>query len=193
LTPFRSKFIAKGFPVTYLLNLLYIAMLMAASPWLLWRALRTGRYREGWRQKLWGDVTRRPTQLPAIWLHAVSVGEVRVAATLADSLRERWPDHQLIVSTTTSTGYQLARRSFPSDLVSYAPLDFSWAVRRALRRWRPAILILVELELWPNLITIAHRQGLPVAVVNGRLSDTSRRGSTGCCRGQDGGNRVHQV
>ncbi len=160
----------------YVWDFVYLVMLATASPWLAWKAVRTGKYRRGLAQKCWGAVPPRNGTTPCIWLHAVSVGEVQVAATLAPWLRGQWPQIELAITTTTRTGYELARRRFPDDLVAYAPLDFSWAVDRALRRLRPLAILLVELELWPNLIARASQQGISVAIVNGRLSDRSFAG-----------------
>lgn len=160
----------------WLLDVLYGFGILLASPWLIHRAIRTGRYRDGWRAKFLGAVPRRSGKEPTIWVHAVSVGEVRVAETFIKAMRHRWPYLSINVTTTTRTGYQLAQRIFPEHLVSYAPLDFSWAVARILRRWHPIMLVLIELELWPNLVTMTDQQGIPIAVVNGRLSDKSWRG-----------------
>jgi 3-deoxy-D-manno-octulosonic-acid transferase len=104
------------------------------------------------------------------------VGEVRVLEPLVDQLKRRLSDTEFVISTTSQTGYALARARFPDELVTYAPLDFSWAVAAALRRLRPNLLVLVELELWPNLVRAARRRSIPVALVNGRMSRRSLRG-----------------
>jgi 3-deoxy-D-manno-octulosonic-acid transferase len=160
--------------VAYLTNLLYVLLIVAASPWLLYAALRHGKYRAGWRAKLLGDVPPRTGNRPGVWLHAVSVGEVNLLARLLDELAVAHPDWECVITTTTVTGHALAQRKYGARYcVSYCPLDFSWAVRRALARWRPERLILAELELWPNLITLAAARGVRVAVINGRLSERS--------------------
>jgi 3-deoxy-D-manno-octulosonic-acid transferase len=156
--------------VAILLDAVYLVLLTILSPWLVWRAVRTGRYRQGRRQKFFGLVPR------CLWFHAVSVGEVNLLGTLLEPLSQRHPDWDIFISTTTRTGYELARRKYANFPVFYCPLDFSWAVSRAVRRVRPDVLLLAELELWPNLIRIAHRHGAKVAVVNGRLSERSFRG-----------------
>ncbi len=166
----------------YLLNLFYILLLAVASPWLLYRAIGTGRYREGYGQKLLGLVPpRRPgkeheDERPCLWLHAVSVGEVNLLAPLLKMLAAERPDWECVVSTTTVTGMALARKKYPNLTVFYCPLDFSWAVRAAMRRVKPRVLVLAELELWPNLVRAAREHGAAVAVVNGRLSEHSFRG-----------------
>lgn len=158
------------------LNLAYLALLLVASPWILWSAFKHGKYREGFAEKFLGLVPRREGERPRAWLHAVSVGEVNLLATIIGELSARLPEWEIVISTTTKTGYDLACRKYPSRTVFYCPLDFSWAVDAAMRRLRPTLLVLAELELWPNLVAAASRRGVPVAIINGRLSDKSFRG-----------------
>lgn len=110
-----------------------------------------------------------------VWIHAVSVGEVNLAAVILKAFRRHYPGYEFVISTTSRTGMELARKKFTEDTVFYAPLDFSWAVRRALQNLRPDVLVLVELEIWPNLLSAARRAGIPVVVVNGRLGEKSFR------------------
>ena len=162
----------------YLLNLLYAVLLILGSPWLLAAAIRKGKYREGLAAKLLGLVAVRDSTSTArcAWVHAVSMGEVSLIAPLLEELKRRHPNWDIVISTTTVTGYALAKSRYSRDTVFYCPLDFSWAARRAVARIRPDILILAELELWPNLIAAARAAGAKVAVINGRLSDRSFRG-----------------
>ncbi len=160
----------------YLFNLLYAALFVAALPWLVFTAARTGKYRAGWAAKLLGLVPIRRSDAPCAWIHAVSLGEVSLIAPLVAEIRRRHPDWDIAISTTTLTGYELARSRYSDHMVFYCPLDFSWAVHRAIKRIRPTMLILAELELWPNLIEAARASGAKVAVVNGRLSDKSFQG-----------------
>jgi 3-deoxy-D-manno-octulosonic-acid transferase len=162
--------------VSYLLNCLYFVLLALASPWLLGQAVRKGKYREGSAAKFLGQVPRREPGRPCIWFHAVSVGEVNLLATLLARIAARRPDCECVISTTTMTGFALARKKYPETTVFYCPLDFTWAVRRALARVRPNLLVLAELELWPNLILLSHAASVKVAIVNGRLSERSFRG-----------------
>lgn len=162
--------------MAYLFNAAYLAALALAWPWLAWRAWRTGRYRHGWGEKFLGRVPKLDGRRPVVWLHAVSLGEVNLLVPLVAELRRRRPDWQFVVSATSHTGYAQARRVFADLTVCYCPLDFSWAVNQALRRLQPRLLVLAELELWPNLIRAARRRGTAVAVVNGRLSPRSFRG-----------------
>ena len=158
------------------LNLVYTLILVVCAPFIIWTALRTKKYREGFAEKICGLVPPRQGENPCLWLHAVSVGEVNLIGTLLAEIRTRHPDWDMVLSTTTKTGFDLARRKYRDLPVFYCPLDFSWAVRTAMRRIRPSALVLVELELWPNLIWAAEAHGATVAIVNGRLSDGSFRG-----------------
>lgn len=162
--------------VSYFLNAVYLALLAFASPWLAYKAARQGKYREGFGAKFLGAVPPRQGDRPCVWLHAVSVGEVNLLATLLAEITRRRPGWECVISTTTMTGYALAKKKYAGYSVFYCPLDFSWAVRQAMRRIRPSCLVLAELELWPNLIRAAKEQGARVAVINGRLSQNSHRG-----------------
>jgi len=155
--------------------------LLLSSPWWLLRLATTERYREGLRQRL-GAVPRRLTDgmhgygflTKVVWIHAVSVGEVlaasRLVAELESALGDGWG---VVISTTTRTGQALARERFGAERVFYMPLDFGFAVRAYLRALRPAALILMESELWPRMLHECRRAGVPVAVVNARVSDRS--------------------
>jgi 3-deoxy-D-manno-octulosonic-acid transferase len=113
----------------------------------------------------------------SIWIHAVSVGEVLAVLPLAIQLKERYPQHRLVVSTTTTTGQQLARdRMKFADAIFYFPLDWSGPVRRALNATDALVVLIVETEIWPNLLKECRRAGVPVVFVNGRLSERSFRG-----------------
>ena len=110
----------------------------------------------------------------AIWLHAVSVGEALSSVALAKKLKEKYPERPLIVSTTTITGQAIARERMPfADGVIYFPLDWAFCVRRALKAVKPAIVIVLETEIWPNFLREAGRTGVPVVFVSGRISDKS--------------------
>ena len=160
----------------YLLDLLYLALIFLALPWLAWQSVRKGKYREGFAAKFLGRVPRREGDRPCVWFHAVSVGEVNLLAPLLDAAGRRRPEWECVISTTTMTGMALARKKYAGHLVFYCPLDFSWAVRSAMRRIRPDLLVLAETEIWPNLVRAARRCGAAVAIVNGRLGEKSFRG-----------------
>ena len=158
----------------FLLNVLYVLFLIAASPVILWRMVRQGKYREGFAEKFRGLSPITPEgDAPVIWLHAVSVGEVNLLKPIIPLLRREHPSWRIVVSSTSMTGRRLAESLFPDLTVFYCPLDFTWSVRRALARVRPDLLVLAELELWPNLIREAARRGAKTAIINGRISDKS--------------------
>ena len=113
----------------------------------------------------------------AVWIHAVSVGEAVVALALLRAWREKHPERKFIISTTTTTGQELVRSQAPENTaVIFCPIDFFWMVRRALTVLKPAMLVIFETEIWPNLVVETRRRGIPVALVNGRMSDHSVRG-----------------
>jgi 3-deoxy-D-manno-octulosonic-acid transferase len=158
------------------LNLVYLTVLLVGSPLILWVAWRHGKYREGWAEKLLGRVPYRNEETPCLWFHAVSVGEVNLLRTVIPEVQREFPGWSVVVSTTTKTGHDLARRQHADLLTFYCPLDFSWAVRRAMRRIRPTALVLTELELWPNLIYAAKKHDAKVLLINGRMSERSFHG-----------------
>jgi len=162
--------------LSWLLNGVYLTLILLASPWVVWSALKHGKYREGFGEKLLGLVPQREGSQPCVWLHAVSVGEVNLLATTLAEFERRSPQLELVISTTTKAGYDLARHKYADRTVFYCPLDLSWAVQTAMRRIRPNLLVLAELELWPNLIHAAKQSGASVAIINGRMSDKSFRG-----------------
>ena len=164
--------------LTWLLNLVYCVVVLLAAPVLLYRILRHGKYRTGWSEKLLGKLPQRPTTHgePRVWFHAVSVGEVLQLQSLVADLRSSRPACDVVITTTTTTGHAVARDRFPDCTVAYFPLDFSWSVHTAISRIGPSAIVLVELELWPNFIRLARRAGVPLALVNGRLSERSFRG-----------------
>ena len=116
--------------LAWLLNCVYLTLMLMASPWIIWAAVTRGKYREGFAEKLLGRVPRREGDRSCVWLHAVSVGEVNLLQTTLDSLKRSQPDWELVISTTTKTGYELACRKYGGEhTVFYCPLDFSWAVK----------------------------------------------------------------
>lgn len=151
--------------------------LTAGAPWFVYQALRRRKYLGSLRERL----GRLPLSFnldaePSIWVHAVSVGEVLAARPILEALKERYPGLRLYLSTTTAAGQQLARRQMPAaDAVFYFPLDFSRVVRRVLDRVRPRLLVLMEGEIWPNLLRECRRRDIRTAIVNGRVSERSFR------------------
>ncbi len=137
----------------------------------------TRKYREGLLQRLGlirPDLSRMGCGAsPLIWVHAVSVGEVLAVSRLVRTLETALPECRVVVSTTTRTGQALARERFGAERVFYCPLDLPWAVRAYLNALRPRLFVLAETEFWPNLLSGCFRRGIPVAVVNARVSDRS--------------------
>ncbi len=160
--------------MTWLANVIYAFAAALYLPVLLYQMVVQRKNRRGWRQRF-GHVPRFDADRPRIWIHSVSLGEVNATRQLVAALRERAPGHQIVISTTTDTGYARACALFGPAIVFRYPLDFSWVIHRALTRIRPALIVLVELEVWYNLVTLASGRGIPVAVVNGRLTERSCR------------------
>lgn len=159
-----------------LLDLLYLVGLTCAAPLLAWRAWRHGKRPAGFADKFLGRAPECGGAGPVVWWHAVSVGEVNLLAPLLAEARRRRPGWRCVVSTTTLAGFELARRKYPETTVFFCPFDFTWAVRRAVAAVRPTVLVLAELEVWPNLTAAVKAHGGRVAVVNGRLGEKSFRG-----------------
>ncbi len=164
--------------ILFFYNLALLAAFVVTAPWWLFRTASRRRYREGLKERL-GEVPTRVARmreeggLPVIWLHAVSVGEVLAVSRLVSELDFTFRAYRLFISTTTATGQALARERFGVSRVFYCPLDLPWAVSSYLDALEPRMLILVESELWPNLLNSCFRRRIPVTVVNARISDRS--------------------
>jgi 3-deoxy-D-manno-octulosonic-acid transferase len=158
-----------------LYSLALFLVLVIGLPYWIFRMVTGGKYREGLTERL-GLVPERLKKdgdRPAIWLHAVSVGEVLAASSLIAQLHVRATGHRVVVSTTTRTAQKLARERFGADHVFYFPLDFAFAVRAYFRALRPSLLVLLETEFWPRMLSECRKAGVPIAVVNARISDRS--------------------
>ena len=140
-------------------------------------AFRHGKYVAGWRERLGNVPVIGDHDGPVVWLHSVSVGETQAARPLVKALQRRFPVHTLVVSTTTLTGQRVAREVFCDDaaLVFYFPFDWGWTVRRTLKAIQPALVLIMETELWPNFLRECSRRNIRTAIVNGRLSKRSFR------------------
>lgn len=138
---------------------------------LLFRGLRDRSYRQNFGERFGGGAS---LEQPCIWVHAVSVGEVQAAAALVNTLRERYPDIPIVVTTFTPTGAGRARALFKDRAqVRYLPFDLPGAVRRFLKKIRPRIAVIFETELWPNLYHQCGRRRVPLVLASARLSDRS--------------------
>lgn len=184
--------------MSWIYNIAYGIALLLLSPVIVYRAVRHGRYRRGWREKLLGLLPNSATtrnlagqetnvtnacderlndSKPAVWFHAVSVGEVLQLPKLISEFQAATKEQfQPVVTTSTDTGYDLAIQRFPDLQVTWFPLDFTWAVKAALARIRPAAVVLVELELWPNFLSTCDQMQIPTSVINARISERSFNG-----------------
>src|SRR5215210_2722619 len=158
-----------------LYSVLMVAFFAVMSPYLLYQAVRYRKYIANLTQRL-GYLPRsfNHDADESIWIHAVSVGEVLTARALLPQLKERYPRLRLFLSTTTMTGQQIARNSLQYvDGVFYFPFDLGFVVNRTLRLVKPRLFIMMETEIWPNLLRACARDGVRTVVVNGRISSRS--------------------
>ena len=157
--------------------LLGLAAIVLTPYWLV-QGIRRKKYLSNLRERLglsFPALEKLPLERPgAVWLHAVSVGELLAGVTLAKRLKEEFPDRPLVVSTTTITGQGLAKERMPfADAVIYFPLDWQFCVRRALTAVKPALVVVLETEIWPNFLRVASDNNVPVLFISGRISDRS--------------------
>lgn len=154
--------------VFFLFCLFYIPLALIRGKWHDGFWMRMGRVPQEVRARLTGKKN--------IWVHAVSVGEVMAVAGLVDKLRQAYPNHQIVFSTVTPTGFALAQKKYSKqDVIIFAPLDFSWIVRSLIRLIRPVVYVTAETEIWPNLFMALAEEHIPVVQVNGRISDKAYR------------------
>ena len=143
---------------------------------LMWRARSAPAYAQRWSERF-GFCSPRKDSRPAIWVHAVSVGESLAALPMIRQLQARYPDHQVMVTTTTPTGSERVVETLGDSVFHvYAPYDLPDCLNRFLRRTRPTIAIIMETELWPNTVAACRKHDIPVVVANARLSEKSARG-----------------
>ncbi len=155
--------------MTLLYDICWVLALLVAWPYLLYRrATRPGPRRP--LGEYFGRVPARSVAADCVWIHAVSLGEINATRTLVAELRRRAPETAIVISSTTATGLEQARKLYPTLLTFRYPLDFSPAIRTLLARIRPSIIVLMELEVWPNLIEVAARRRIPVIIANGRVT-----------------------
>ncbi len=161
--------------------LLYSSLLAAAlllgSPYWIFQMLRHGKYRRGLSERF-GRVPRRihSGNKRSIWVHAVSVGEVLAVSEIIRQLRSEYPEHQVVISTTTDTGQKLAAARFGAENVFYFPFDFKFCVTAYFQVLQPELIVIAETEFWPNLLQVARQREVRVAIVNARISDRSLPG-----------------
>ncbi len=156
-----------------LIDLIYLVAFTCFLPKLLYRMLRQYRYRQGWSQRM-GNVHRIHPEKKCIWIHAVSLGEINATRTLVGAMKKLLPGYEIVISTATDTGYARACGLYEKDhSVFYFPMDFGFTMRKAFANIDPDLILLMELEVWPNLARIAQKRDIPILVVNGRLSERS--------------------
>ncbi len=162
----------------FLYSLLMGLAALLAAPYWLFQGLRQGKYLSNLSERLGFSLQglkKLPAERPgAILVHAVSVGEALSGVALVKRLKEAYPQRPLIVSTTTLTGHALAKERMPfADAVIYFPLDWSFCVRKVLNAVKPALVVVLETEIWPNFLRESRRRNVPVVFVSGRISDRS--------------------
>jgi 3-deoxy-D-manno-octulosonic-acid transferase len=162
-----------------MLRALYNVALHLALPFIPLRLWWRGRKEPAYRQQVgerFGRYAARPAQ-PVLWIHAVSLGETRAAEPLVAALRTRYPDHALVVTHMTATGREAATQLYGRfATLAYLPYDLPWAARRFVAHFRPRLGIVMETEVWPNLLRECRRAGVPVLLANARLSEKSAHG-----------------
>lgn len=160
-------------------NILFALVFLLVLPHFLLRMRRRGGYAKGFAQRfaLYSpDILQKLSTGRFAWVHAVSVGELFVAQKFMKDWRARQPGVRFVLTVNTSTAHALAAKQLPAeDILLYFPADFPWIINRALETIRPFAVMLMEVELWPNLIRLANKRKIPVALINGRLSDRSFR------------------
>lgn len=165
--------------IYFLYSLLLAAAMLLSLPYWLYQMVRHGKYRRSFAERLGsvparlGQTSRGNQSAPAIWVHAVSVGEVLAVSGLIEEMRRRFPQHRIFLTTTTDTGQELARKRLGEGNVFYFPLDFVFAIGPYLRALRPELVVIAETEFWPNFLRLTHASGARIAVVNARISDRS--------------------
>ncbi|MEC8652536.1 MAG: 3-deoxy-D-manno-octulosonic acid transferase [Planctomycetota bacterium] len=147
------------------------------SPVALWRLMFAPKgQRVSMRERMGRVPRRRDTSRPLVWIHGVSVGEVKAASNFVAELQRLRPDVDLVISTTTPNGRLVARQEYPDLPVVTYPLDLGYFPSRALSRLQPCCVLLMELEIWPNFLQAARKRDIPVAVINGRISERTFKG-----------------
>lgn len=156
--------------MTLLYNIFFIIFAVIYTPVLIVRGKWHKRLYTRWG-KFDGATLTKLREGKNIWIHAVSVGEVNAVANLIGQLKEKYTDINIVCTTVTITGYTIAQKQLEGVYVHYAPFDLSWVVRRFIRAINPIVYIAAETEIWPNTYTQLHKAGVPIVIVNGRISD----------------------
>ncbi len=157
-----------------LIDLMYLVGVTLGTPYILLKMATSERFRAGLSQRL-GWVTERKGCKPCFWIHAASVGEVLTAKTLIYAIEGAFSGYDIVITTSTNTGFSVAKRNFADKEIFYFPLDLSWIIRKVFNNIKPTCIVLIELEIWPNLLIATSQNGVPVVVLNGRISERSVR------------------
>ncbi len=155
--------------MTLIRDLLYGLILIVMTPFLLWRRFFQRRYKGGWSERFGSAPICEPGK-KRIWIHGVSLGEINASRTLVDKFQSELPDCEIVITTTTDTGMARAKNLYSQKhTICFYPWDFSFAVRKALKRLKPSVCVMMEGEVWPNFTAIAKKLNIPVVVANGRV------------------------
>ncbi len=163
----------------FAIDFVYFCVFLLIWPYFAFKVLTTKKYRRGLGQRLGFQLPKYSTlqnKPKSLWLHAVSVGELKAALPLVENLQRELPEYQILISFTTRTGEEVAQKLYPELTRFYFPLDFSWAVTKVLKHFSPDLIVLIELELWPNFLLQAQHLKIPIFLANGRLSARSFQG-----------------
>lgn len=163
--------------MTILYNFILVLWLVVTAPWILWQYLYKKKYRGSLKSRLGLSIETipRPKEGRVIWIHAVSLGEMKSSLPLIQEYRKKWPSLDLYFSTTTETAYNQAKKTLVGsiDHLFYLPLDFSWIVRKYVKRLNPNLFILIETDFWPNLLNELKNRGSNIALASGKISEKS--------------------
>ena len=151
---------------------IYLAASVVGAPYILFKMLTSERHRSGLYQRF-GFLSERISKKPGIWIHGASVGEVITARSIVEKIDQEFPEWETFISTSTNTGFSVAKQNFSDKTVFYFPIDLSWITKKVIRQIKPSYILLIELEIWPNFLTSVYEKNIPVIIVNGRISNKS--------------------
>lgn len=158
--------------MSILFDSIYLTASAVGAPYVLFKMLTSERHRSGLCQRF-GIISERTSKKPGIWIHGASVGEIITAKSIIKKIDQEFPEWETFISTSTNTGYSVAKQNFSDKSIFYFPLDLSWITRKVLRKIKPSCILLIELEIWPNFLVSVYEKNIPLIIVNGRMSDKS--------------------
>lgn len=157
-----------------LLDILYFTVILVSLPYLFFKILTQEKYRIGLTRRL-GFIDKRQNKKPCVWIHGSSVGEILTGRTLINKIESAFPDLDIVISSWTNTGLATAKKIFKGKHIFYFPIDISCVIKNVFRKIRPDCIILIELEIWPNFFIMSDQYNIPIALVNGRISEKSMK------------------